>query len=197
MNSKINISYQVLRDLLLEILRNYDFSKDKEANNLMKAIVANDMDKPYSKIVVDRECRIFLPNFSSKEIKLSPLPKALYLLFLSNKDGYYYKLLEECQEDFIAIYQIVRGTDIFKARKTIESLVNPTPKSENRIYENCRLVREELKRVVPRELYEEYSLTGEKGKRYRISLNREQVCIEHEKLNELFNTIKNRKKSNE
>ena len=47
-----------------------------------------------SKLLITNDFRIFLPDYNNREIHLTPLPKAVFLLFLNHPDGIMFKHLD-------------------------------------------------------------------------------------------------------
>ena len=91
-------------------------------------------DEPWepSRMRIDREKRIILTDYKDKEIKLEPLHKAVYFLFLRHPEGILFKDLEQYEAELGAIYKEVTGrNDLSAIEKSIKRLVDPYDNSIN------------------------------------------------------------------
>ena len=50
-------------------------------------------DDRLSRIVITKDYRIVLPDYQNMEIKMEPIVKAVYLLFLKHPEGIYLQML--------------------------------------------------------------------------------------------------------
>ena len=86
MNEKVNISYYTAKKMLMELLANDYLLKDEEVKKLLKKMASKNDEKngclPQSTpIIIDTQCRLFFPMYSDKEVKMSYLPKTVYIFF--------------------------------------------------------------------------------------------------------------------
>ena len=81
---------------------------------------------PLSKVqITTGSNRIFLPDFGNIEIKLRPLEKALYFLFLRYKEGLYLTDLIDHKQELYDIYAEISHTGTNdEMRERINDLVN-------------------------------------------------------------------------
>lgn len=183
MEKRIDLPYEAVRNIALDILKHTDFSNDEEVIDAIKTALGIEFQEAaQSEIVIDAECRIFLPAFSNEEVEMKSLPKAVFILFLFHKEGLYYKMLKNHQQELEDIYLTLKknkNIDLFKAKETIRKLVDPR---KNRIYEICSQIKRALQPIVPEEVFDLYSITGKKDKRFRIEIDRKLMQIENEDL---------------
>jgi hypothetical protein len=194
MSDKLSISYHTAKRILLELLENNDFSTDEDIMKILGSVVqketndaSNDKEK-ISRIVIDKEGRIFLPEYSSVEVKMPYLPKTVFIFFLIHEEGLEFKSMYNYVQELYEIYQIValeKNTEAGKIRRSLENLVEPV---NNRIYEICSIIRRTLSVVVPASLMEVYCITGKRGEKHRIPVERVFVDVKNEKLREMFVT---------
>ena len=79
-----------------------------------------------SPLVITADYRFLLPEFGNKEVQLSPIHKALYLLFLNHPEGIEFKNLVDYREELFLLYQkIGNRIDMDKITETVNRLVNP------------------------------------------------------------------------
>lgn len=188
---KLWISYPTAKEMLKELLTDDCLLKDKEIIELLNGALEKNknLDKhpSYSRIIVDEQCRIFMPEYSHKEIRMPYLPKTVYLFFLLFETGSEFKSLYTYKEELYQIYQIVskeKNMEAEKLRRSLENLVEPL---NNRIYEICSLIRKNLACIVPEELLDEYAITGKWGGLHQIRIERSFVKIHENVLDALFN----------
>ena len=61
-------------------------------------------DNRLSRMVITKDYRILLPDYNNMEIKMEPLVKAVYLLFLRHPEGIAFKELPDYREELTKIY---------------------------------------------------------------------------------------------
>lgn len=92
-----------------------------------------------SQMVITNDNRILLP-FYEVEIKMSPLPKALYFLFLNHPEGIILKNMPDYKDELYKIYLALSPAEnLDKIKKSIDKLCDPL---DNSINEKCSRIRE-------------------------------------------------------
>ena len=190
MNEKVNISYYTAKKMLMELLANDYLLKDEEVKKLLKKMASKNDEKngclPQSTpIIIDTQCRLFFPMYSDKEVKMSYLPKTVYIFFLLHHSGVEFKNLDYYLKELYQIYQIVSEEKNIEAGKIKKSLNNLVEPGNNRIYEICSVVRKTLSEILPAELVTQYAITGKWGGLHRIKAKRSLLEIRHEKLKQI------------
>lgn len=117
-------------------------------------------------LVVKRDGRMFLEdNAATKavEVQLSPVHRAVYLLFLRHEEGIEFKRLSEYRNELLSIYaHIFPDGDKDKMRETVDRLTNPL---DNAINEKCSRIKSAFTALM-----DDYSATY-----YIISSRSEQI----------------------
>ena len=92
-----------------------------------------------SPLVITEDYRFLLPDYGNREVQLSPIHKALYLLFLIHPEGIEFKNLVDHREELFALYrQIGNRIDPDKITETVNRLTNPL---DNAINEKCSRIK--------------------------------------------------------
>jgi len=129
-----------------------------------------------SRLVVDKDYRIFLPDYNNMEIEMSPLPKALYLLFLKHPEGIMFKELRDYRQELLDIYKKVSNRVIEgNIRSSIIDITDPTKNSVN---EKCTRIREAFVKKFDSVYAKQYYITGKRGEPKKITLPRELVDLQ-------------------
>ncbi|MBR0297021.1 MAG: hypothetical protein IJQ95_06505 [Paludibacteraceae bacterium] len=129
-----------------------------------------------SRLVVTRDYRILLPDYHNMEIEMTPLPKAVFLLFLKHEEGIPFKFLSDYEDELRDIYMRLTDrvqTDVID--KSIQALCDPT---QNAINEKCTRIREAFVAKFDERLAQHYFVTGKRGEPKRIQLQRSLVVWE-------------------
>lgn len=103
--------------------------------------------KNLSRMVITENYDIILPDYHDMTIKMEPLVKAVYILFLRHEEGILFKCLSDYREELYDIYVDIRkksnnnGAHLSeeKIRQSIEALTNPL---SNSINEKCARIRQ-------------------------------------------------------
>ena len=161
MSEKLSISYHTAKRILLELLEDNDFSTDEDILKILGSVVQKETCEPdgdeysLSRIIIDKEGRVFLPDYSSMEIKIPYLP-------------------------------LEKNTEANKIKRSLDNLVEPV---NNRIYETCSIIRRNFSVVIPEPLMEMYCITGKRGEKHQIKIDRSLIRIENAKLKGMFDTL--------
>lgn len=92
-----------------------------------------------SPLVITEDYRFLLPDYGNREVQLSPIHKALYLLFLNHSEGIEFKNLVDHREELFALYRkIGNRIDPDKITETVNRLTNPL---DNAINEKCSRIK--------------------------------------------------------
>lgn len=191
MDRKLTISYYTAKEMLMELLANNKLLEDEEIKVMLKdmALQKNEEDRNSfmnTPIIIDTECRLFFPMYSDKEVKMSYLPKTVYIFFLLHHTGVEFKNLDHYLKELYQIYQIVSEEKNIEARKIKRSLENLVSPGSNRIYEIYSVVRRTLSEILPRELVTQYAITGKWGGVHKIKAERSYLEIRHKKLKQIL-----------
>ena len=185
----MNISYYTAKKMLMELLANDKLLEDEDIKEMLKdmALQKGKTDTCFkdTPIVIDTQCRLFFPIYSEKEVKMSYLPKTVYIFFLLHHTGVELKNLDSYMKELYQIYQIVSEEKNIEAGKIKRSLSNLVAPGNNRIYEICSVVRRKLSEILPTELVAQYAITGKWGGLHKIEVERSLVDIRHKKLKQI------------
>lgn len=127
-------------------------------------------------LVVTRDFRILLPDFNNMEITMSPLPKAVYLLFLKHPEGILFKELHNYYDELLDIYRQISNRII--ENNIVESIRDVTDPTKNSINEKCARIREAFLKKLNGVQAEYYYITGKRGEPKKITLPRELVDLQ-------------------
>lgn len=129
-----------------------------------------------SRLVITKDYRILLPDYNDIEIKMEPLVKAVYLLFLKHPEGIVFKCLPDYRRELAELYQKIRPLGLNeRAIQSIEDVTNPLLNSIN---EKCARIRGAFVSQFDERLAEHYFIDGYRGKEKMIALPRELVVWE-------------------
>ena len=126
-----------------------------------------------SRMVITADFRILLPDYNNVEIEMTPLVKAVYILFLVHPEGIPFKHLGDYREELMDIYCDVCGgwlTD--KMERSVEAVTDPY---NNSINEKCARIREAFIKKFEESIAEPYIIQGKRGEPKYIALPPEKV----------------------
>ena len=117
-----------------------------------------------------------LPDYQNMEIKMEPIVKAVYLLFLKHPEGITFKCLPDYREELAEIYTKLRPMGLTdKALQSIEDVTNPLLNSIN---EKCARIRGAFLGEFDEYMAKYYYIEGKRGEAKKISLPRDLVVWE-------------------
>lgn len=123
-----------------------------------------------SRLLVTKDYRLFFGD-DKLEVKMRPICKAVYLLFLRHPEDIRFKELPDYREELAEIYHSMKKRT--QARKKVErSIMDVTDPLSHSIIEKCARIRAAFREVTSRE---EYVITGAKGEVKRITIDRSLV----------------------
>jgi len=132
-------------------------------------------ESPLSKITITDHYKIFLPDFGNVEIKLRPLEKALYFLFLKYPDGIYISNLSSHRNELYEIYNSISNQGmISEMKQRIDDMVNALSNSSAEKISRIKKVFEE---TIGEELAKHYYIRGDHGEVKKIALERDMIVI--------------------
>jgi hypothetical protein len=129
-----------------------------------------------SRLVISKDYRVLLPDYNDIEVKMEPLVKAVFFLFLKHPEGIVFKELADYREELLGIYKELKPMGLNK--RTIQSIEDVTNPILNSINEKCARIRSAFIREFDESLAKNYFVTGERGDPKKISLPRDLVIWE-------------------
>lgn len=129
-----------------------------------------------SRLVISKDYRVLLPDYNDIEVKMEPLVKAVFFLFLKHPEGIVFKELADYREELLGIYKELKPMGLNK--RTIQSIEDVTNPILNSINEKCARIRSAFIREFDESLAKNYFVTGERGEPKKISLPRDLVIWE-------------------
>ena len=139
--------------------------REEKAKNVVKM----------SRLTISKDCTILLSDYQ-KEVKMEPIVKAIYLLYLKHPEGIAFKCLPDYRKELADIYQKIKPFGLTeRAIRSIEDVTNPLLNSIN---EKCSRVRAAFLSEVDPTLLEQYIITGKSGEVKKVMLSRDFVVWE-------------------
>lgn len=139
--------------------------REEKAKNVVKM----------SRLTITKDCAIFLSDYQ-KEVKMEPIVKAVYLLFLKHPEGIVFKHLPDYRKEVLDIYQKIKPLGL--TERTIRSIEDVTNPLLNSINEKCSRIKAAFQIEVDFTLLEQYIITGKSGEAKKIALPRDLVVWE-------------------
>ena len=181
---KLRLHLDKLTDALTE---DWDDETDELVSNLndiverlsqkgiSEAILMQLVSRPeiVSRLVITRDYRILLPEYNNMEISMTPIVKAVYLLFLHHPEGIIFKQLGDYRLELQHIYECIKGEPA--TEKMLQSINLATDPFSNSINEKVARIREAFVTRFDERLATNYIVNGERGEAKLIPLNREFV----------------------
>ena len=123
-----------------------------------------------SRLVIDKRYRILLPDYNNIEIKLKPMEKALYILFLKHPEGLFTSRLADNREELYEIYSHIstRGT-LPEMRQRIDEMTNIL---HDYVSEKISKIKSAFTKSIGESLADHYIIQGENAARKYIKLRR-------------------------
>jgi len=142
-------------------------------------IKKSDVQK-YSRLVVidNSKYAIKLPDYDNIEIKMTTLPKAVFILFLRHPEGIVLKQIADYESELKAIYKVLytgeRDTMDKDMDESIKRLCSPL---DNALNEKLSRIREAFEKKISKTYAENYYVAGERGKVKKIKIERELISL--------------------
>lgn len=170
-NKEKQCPYNVLVEEIKERIRklkDYGMS-EKELTSLLEA------ERPLLQLAVSKDYRLYLGE-QRMEVRMEPLVKAVYLLFLRHPEGIIFKDLPDYRQELTKIYSDVRPWGLTdRALQSIEDVTNPMLNSIN---EKCARIKKTFLGVMGSDMAEHYYIKGRRSERKGIALPRDLVLWE-------------------
>ncbi len=130
----------------------------------------------FSRITITKDCTVLLTDYDNKEVKMEPMTKAVYLLYLRHPEGIAFKQLPDYRRELADIYNRIKPLGLNdRVLKSIEDVTNPLLNSIN---EKCSRVKAAFLPLVDASLVDHYYIIGKGGEEKKIILPRNLVIWE-------------------
>lgn len=138
-------------------------------SEVYKLVISSDY-----KIRESRFHRIGNKNYQSyREIKMAPLDKAVYILFLKHPEGINFSYLPDYRGELMEIYKKLMNYRTTAAMlRSVEDVTDPT---KNSINEKCARIRRAFVEAFGEYKAAPYCISGPRGEAKRIALDRKYV----------------------
>ena len=133
-------------------------------------------DDRLSRLVITKDYRLLLPDYNDMEIKMEPLVKAVYLLFLAHPEGILFKHLPDYREELTEIYVKLKPYGL--SERVVQSIEDVTNPMLNSINEKCARIRGAFVGQFDDHMARHYYIDGPRGEAKKISLPRDLVVWE-------------------
>ena len=138
---------------------------------VIEAVIHDDELLP--QLIVTPDYELMLNKRGHQKVKMEPLVRAVYLLFLRHPEGIVLKHLPDYRQELTRIYQKVRpGGLTARAQKSLDMVTDPTCNSIN---EKCARIKRAFAELTHQSIAPYYSISGKRGEAKRILLPRTDV----------------------
>lgn len=136
-------------------------------------VAAMNDEELFPQLIVTEDYKVVLDDGANTEVKMEPLVKAVYLLFLSHPEGIVLKCLSDYREELTQFYLLLRPAGLTdRVLQSIEDVTNPVLNSIN---EKCARIRKAFSEHLPKSVARYYAISGRRGEVKKIDLVRANV----------------------
>ena len=136
-------------------------------------VAAMNEEELFPQLIVTEDYKVVLDDGANTEVKMEPIVKAVYLLFLSHPEGIVLKCLSDYREELTQFYLLLRPAGLTdRVLHSIEDVTNPMLNSIN---EKCARIRKAFSELLPMSVARYYSISGKRGEAKKIDLVRANV----------------------
>ena len=130
----------------------------------------------FSRITITKEGAVLLTDYDNREVKMEPMTKAVYLLYLRHPEGIAFKQLPDFRKEMADLYVKIKPFGLNdRVLKSIEDVTNPLLNSIN---EKCSRIKAAFLSEVDASLADHYYIIGKGGEEKKITLPRNLVLWE-------------------
>ena len=120
-----------------------------------------------SRLLITKEYRIILVDYDNKEVEMTPVHKAVYLLFLNHPEGIEFKKLSEYRDELLQYYMATaKLMDKQTISDSVDMLVNPL---NNSINEKCSRIKSIFLNMMDQYTANYYIISGHTQKHFACS----------------------------
>jgi len=124
-------------------------------------------------LVVTRDYRIFIGSRRGQEIRMRPMTKAVFLLFLHHPEGIVFQQIDRYRQELTRYYRrLSRSDSIADIDRSLDRVLDAASREVNVA---ASRISEALSTLLEEELLPSYIITGERGGTKRIRLDRRLV----------------------
>lgn len=122
----------------LRLAGRYDLLLRALGGRLLEELKTEQAKAQLCPLVITADYRFLLPSYNC-EVELSPVHKAVYMLFLNHPDGIELKRLADYKDELYGLYKkTANRLDLSKIEDSVERLTNPL---DNAINEKCSRIK--------------------------------------------------------
>jgi len=126
-----------------------------------------------SRIFVDQNHKIYLPDYGNIEVKMHALPRTVYLLFIRHPEGIRFKELYLYRQELLDIYQ--KTTNRYNQQEIVRAIDDLVDMTQPSINQKCARIREAFRRIMDENIAKYYYIDGPNGEPKRIRLPAEKI----------------------
>jgi len=182
--TKTNTMTELLKEEIKQFYCTILLDEVKEKVRKLKAygvdeaeiVAAMNEEELFPQLVVTEDYKVVLADGANTEVKMEPLVKAVYLLFLSHPEGIVLKCLPDYRKELTTLYLLLRPYGLTdRVVQSIEDVTNPTLNSIN---EKCARIRAAFLSQFDEYMAKSYYVDGARGEAKKIALPRSLVVWE-------------------
>jgi hypothetical protein len=111
-----------------------------------------------SRLRITKDYRFFLVDYGNKEVEMSPVHKAVYLLFLAHPEGIEFKRLRDFRDELLDYYMATaRFMDKQIIKESVDMLTDPL---NNSINEKCSRIKSVFLNMLDQYTANYYMISG-------------------------------------
>ena len=111
-----------------------------------------------SRLRITKDYRMFLIDYDNREVEMTPVHKAVYLLFLNHPEGIEFKFLGNYHEELLGYYTAT--TKLIDKEKIADGVNHLTDPFDNAINEKCSRIKKTFLSMMDEYVASYYYISG-------------------------------------